>query len=120
MEDAMMVQVAAVLLLMTAAGGVVMAIDRLARGRNPPSWIAMAHGFLAASAFTLLLYAAFAGAIAGSALLGTVILAIAAAGGVVMNLAYHLAGKLIPQWLLHLHIALAVAGTALVAWGAWG
>jgi hypothetical protein len=37
-----------------------------------------------------------------------------------MNLVYHLADKLIPQWLLHLHIALAAIGTALVVWGAWG
>jgi hypothetical protein len=50
---------------------------------------------------------------------GFALLAIAAAGGVVMNLGYHLAGKILPLWLLYLHIALATAGTSLVVWGAW-
>lgn len=56
----------------------------------------------------------------GSVLLGLVLLAVAAAGGVAMNLAYHLAGVLIPKWLLYLHILLATIGTGLVTWGAWG
>lgn len=119
MDERAMVQVASVLLVLTAAGGMVMAVQRMAGKRNPSSWIAMAHGFLAASAFTLLVYAAFTSDVGSSALLGTIILAVAAAGGVIMNLAYHLADKLIPQWLLHLHIALAALGSALVLWGAW-
>ena len=53
-----------------------------------------------------------------SSIAGTLLLALAAAGGVIMNLAYHLTDKLIPQWLLHLHIALTAAGTVLVLWGA--
>jgi hypothetical protein len=52
-------------------------------------------------------------------MVGLALLAVAAAGGVVLNLGYHLAGKLLPLWLLYLHIALAAAGTLLVALGAW-
>jgi len=119
--DAMtMLQTAAVLLLLTAAGGVAMALQRMAKKTNPPSWLAMLHGLLAASGLTLLVYAAVAGGLPGLAVLGTVILVVAAGGGVVMNLFYHLADKLIPQWLLHLHIALAVVGTGMVGWAAWG
>jgi len=119
--DAMtMLQTATVLLLLTAAGGVLMALRRIVGKANPPDWLAMAHGLLAASGLTLLIYAAFADGIPGRAVTGTVILLVAAAGGVVLNLTYHLAGKLLPHWLLHLHIALAVVGTGLVAWGAWG
>jgi hypothetical protein len=120
MDDRTMLQVASVLLVMTAAGGVIMALQRMLQKHNPSSWIAMAHGFLAASAFTLLVYAAFTTEVGSRAIFGTLILALAAAGGVIMNLVYHLADKLIPQWLLHLHIALAAIGTALVVWGAWG
>ncbi len=115
-----MLQTASVLLLLTAAGGVAMAVRRLVQKINPPSWLAMAHGFLAASAFTLLIYAAVTDGIGGRATLGLILLAVAAAGGVVMNLAYHLADRLIPTWLLHLHIALGAVGTLLVLWGAWG
>ena len=114
-----MLQTASILLLLTAAGGLLMAFQRIARKANPPSWLAMAHGFLAASGLTLLAYAGLTDRIAGSAIVGLALLAVAAAGGVVLNLGYHLAGKLLPLWLLHLHIALATAGTLLVAWGAW-
>ena len=48
-----------------------------------------------------------------------ILLVIAAIGGVVMNLAYHLAGKLIPSWLLHVHIGLGAIGTLLICWAAW-
>lgn len=120
MEPTTMLQTAAVLLLLTAAGGVAMALQRMAKKANPPNWIAMAHGLLAASGLTLLIYAAVGGGLPGVAVIGVVILLTAAAGGVVMNLFYHLADKLLPQWLLHLHIGLAAAGTGLVAWAAWG
>ena len=119
MNSLTMLQTSSILLLLTAAGGLVMALQRIAQKANPPSWLAMAHGFLAASGLTLLAYAGLTDRIAGSAMVGLVLLAVAAAGGVVMNLGYHLAEKLLPLWLLYLHIALATAGTLLVAWGAW-
>ncbi len=114
-----MLQTASVLLLLTAAGGMAMAVRRLIQKINPPSWLAMAHGFLAASAFTLLIYAGVTGEIGGRATIGLIVLAVAAAGGVVMNLAYQLAGRLLPTWLLYLHISLGAVGTLLVLWGAW-
>jgi hypothetical protein len=114
-----MLQTASILLILTAAGGVLMALQRLTQKTNPPSWLAMTHGFLAASGLTLLTYAGLTGRVAGIAMFGLLLLAVAAAGGVVMNLGYHLAGKLLPLWLLYLHVGLAAAGTMLVAWGAW-
>lgn len=119
MDTTAMLQTSAILLLLTAAGGVAMAVRRLAQKLNPPDWLAMAHGLLAAAGLTLLIYNAATGDIPGSAVAGLVALLAAAGGGVVLNLHYHLAGKLLPQWLLHLHIALAAIGTGLVAWGAW-
>ena len=114
-----MLQTASILLLLTALGGLVMALVRFARKINPPSWLAMAHGFLAASGLTLLTYAALTERVYSAAITGLVLLAAASIGGVAMNLGYHLAGKVLPAWLLFLHIALAVAGTLLVAWSAW-
>ncbi len=120
MDATTMLQTAAILLLSTAAGGGAMAVLRVTKKINPPSWLAMAHGLLAASGLTLLIYGAAAGGLPGMAVLGIAILLVAAAGGVVMNLFYQLADKLLPQWLLLLHIALATVGTGLVAFAAWG
>lgn len=120
MNPMTMLHTASVLLLLTVAGGVLMAIQRYARHSNPPDWLAMAHGLLAASGLTLLIYAAVTEGVPGGAAAGLVLLLVAAGGGVVMNLAYHLAGRLLPKWLLNLHIALAAVGTALVAIAAWG
>jgi uncharacterized membrane-anchored protein len=120
MDIVSMLQTATILLLLTAGGGLVMAARRMAAKKNPPDWLAMAHGLLAASAFTLIIYAAFQDDIPRSALAGIVVLLVAAAGGIVMNLHYHLAGKLIPQWLMHVHIVLGIVGTTLIGWAAWG
>ncbi len=119
MNQAAMLQTASILLLLTAAGGILMAARRLAQRANPPNWLAMAHGLLAGAGLTLLIYSAVVDGLPGGAFLGLVLLVTAAGGGVVMNLAYHLAGKLLPLWLLYLHIALAAVGTGLVAWSAW-
>jgi hypothetical protein len=119
MNSVTMLQTASILLLLTAGGGVLMAFLRTARKANPPTWLAMAHGFLAAAGLTLLAYAVLVGGVEGGAVIGLILLAVAAGGGVVMNQAYHHAGKLLPLWLLSLHLALAAAGTAIVAWCAW-
>ena len=119
MNTITMLQTASILLLLTALGGLAMAAVRFARKINPPSWLAMAHGFLAASGLTLLAYAALTDRVHGAAMTGLVLLAAASSGGVAMNLGYHLDGKVLPAWLLSLHIVLAFAGTLLVAWSAW-
>lgn len=119
MNSINMLQTASILLLLTALGGLVMAGVRFSKKVNPPSWIAMAHGFLAASGLTLLTYAGLTDRVHGGALTGLLLLVVASIGGVVLNLGFHLAGKVLPTWLLSLHIALASAGTLLVAWNAW-
>ena len=88
MNSMMMLQTASTLLLLTAAGGLLMAFIRIVRKVNPPSWLAMAHGFLAASGLTLLAYAGLTDRIEGGALVGLVLLAVAAIGGVIMNLGF--------------------------------
>ena len=48
--------VACVLFGLAAAGGIVMALIRVGAHNNPPHWIAMLHGFIAAAGVTLLAY----------------------------------------------------------------
>ena len=57
MEPFQMLQVSTYLFGIAALGGVVMGLIRFKSGGNPPSWLAMLHGFLAAAGLTLLAYA---------------------------------------------------------------
>jgi hypothetical protein len=119
MDPKLMLQTAVVLLALTAAGGLLMAFMRF-RGRpNPPSWIAMGHGLLAGSALTLILYPAFTVGIARTAVLGLVVLLAAAAGGLLLNLNYHVKHRELPIWLVLVHAAVAVVGFVILAIAVW-
>lgn len=114
MEPALMLKTALALLSITALGGVLMAFIRLGRNANPPSWLAMLHGLLAASALTLLLYAYFTTglpALAGWALL---LFLAAAAGGGYLNLGYHAKAMPLPKGIVLGHAGIAVAGYVLL------
>ena len=121
MNSNLLLQTSAWLLVVTAAGGLVMAFIRFGReGSNPPAWLAMLHGFLAAAGVTLLAFAALTAGIPGLALTGLVLLLVASGGGVVMNLGYHLKGVPLPGWLVGLHAALAAGGVLMVLLAAIG
>jgi len=114
MEPVLMMKTALALLTVTALGGVVMAVIRLGRDANPPTWLAMLHGLLAASALTLLLYAYFTTglpALAGWALL---LFLGAAAGGAFLNLCYHAKALPLPKGIVLAHAGIAVAGYGLL------
>lgn len=119
METQLMIRTAIVLLALTGAGGLLMAGIRFSGKPRPPSAIAMLHGLLAASGLTLLLYAGFAHGLPGTAWLGIVLLAGAALGGLVLNLAYHDKQLPLPIWLVLVHAAVAVLGLVIVALGGW-
>lgn len=117
-----MVRAAVILLAIGALGGIVMALVRLFQNLNPPTWLAMLHGVLAAAGVTLLLYATFAVGIPGLANIGLAFLLVAALGGVVLNLRYHWQRELLPRGLMVTHALLAVIGFVLVllpAWAGW-
>jgi len=105
---------ACVLFGVAAAGGIVMALIRLGKKTNPPHWIAMLHGFLAAAGVTLLAYVTIFSHTPDKAHYGLIALVLAAAGGVWMNLGRHHRNLLIPQSIMVGHALLAVAGVALV------
>ncbi len=119
MDTATMMKTATILLALTAAGGVVMAIIRFGGADRPPSWLAMAHGLLAGSGLTLLLYAGFAAGIPSLAWTGIALLVAAALGGTYLNLAYHAKLLPIPKGIIVIHALLAVAGFLLIAWTAF-
>jgi hypothetical protein len=119
MEPLLTLKTASVLLAVAALGGLTMAGIRFGGKPQPPIWLAMLHGFLAAAAVTLLLYAYCTvglPTLAGWALL---LFLIAAAGGAFLNLNYHWKMQPLPMGLIAGHAALAVAGFALLLAATW-
>lgn len=109
-----MLFVACVLFGIAAAGGIVMALIRLGSHNNPPHWIAMLHGFLAAAGVTLLAYVTIFAHVPDMVQFGLLAFVLAAAGGVWMNLARHHQNRLIPSTIMIVHALVAVAGLALL------
>ena len=108
MEPALLMKTALVLLTITALGGVVMAVIRLARNANPPSSLAMLHGLLAASALTLLLYAYCTVGLPALAGWSLLLFLVAALGGAYLNLGYHAKALLLPKPIVVVHAVIAV------------
>jgi len=114
-DDTMdMLQAAAGLFTLAALGGLAMAAIRFGGKRNPPAWLAMLHGLLAAAGITLLAYAAWTDALPGSALLALLLFLLAAGGGAVLSLAYNWKQRLLPAWLVVTHALLAVVAYVLL------
>ncbi len=119
MEPATILLTSTVLLAIAAAGGLVMAGIRFVGDRPPPAPLAMLHGFLAAAAVTLLLYAAATVGLPKIALLALVLFLAAAAGGAILNLNYHWKQLPLPKWLVIVHAIAAVAGFVLLLAATW-
>ena len=116
---AMMLRTAVVLLVLTAGGGLVMAAMRFTGKPRPPHWLAMLHGLLAGAAVTLIAYTAFTSTLPGQAWLGLLLLAVAAVGGVFLNLKFHMHEIALPISIVLIHAVVAAAGLVLVAMAAW-
>ncbi|RDZ27294.1 hypothetical protein [Lysobacter silvisoli] len=115
-----MLQTAAIVLAITALGGLTMAAIRFASRHNPPAWLAMLHGLLAASGLTLLAYAICTTPVPPTATLALALFLLAAAGGAVMSLGYKWRQRLLPKWLVIAHALAAVAAFALLLLAAYG
>ena len=114
MDSHAMLQTAACLFALAALGGLVMAGIRFGGRRNPPVWLTMAHGLLAAAALTLLAYATFALGVPVLAKASLALFVIAALGGAFMNLNYQWKQRPLPAGLLVAHALLAVIAFALL------
>jgi hypothetical protein len=119
MEPASILITSTVLLAIAAVGGLVMAGIRFVGNRPPPAPLAMLHGFLAAAAITLLLYAAATVRLPGLALVALALFLAAAGGGAILNLNYHWKQLPLPKWLVVLHAIAAVTGFVLLAAATW-
>ena len=119
MEPASILLTSTILLAIAAAGGLIMAGMRFVGDRQPPASLAMLHGFLAAAAVTLLLYATATVGLPGAALTALVLFLAAAAGGVVLNLNYHWKQLPLPKGLVIGHAVAAVAGFVLLLAATW-
>lgn len=108
MDDIGMLQAAVLLFAIAAAGGLVMAGIRLLRKHNPPAWLSMAHGLLAAAGLTLVAYAAVMVGVPAPAGWALLLFVLAAAGGAAMNLLWQWKGRPLPVGLMLAHAALAV------------
>lgn len=109
-----LLQAAAVLFTLAALGGLAMAGIRFMGRHNPPAWIAMLHGLLAAAGVTLLAYGWYAYGIPASALLALLLFLLAAAGGAVLSLGYKWKQRLLPAGLVIGHAVAAVAAYVLL------
>jgi hypothetical protein len=114
-----LIKTAAVLIFLTALGGLAMAGLR-AKMDRPPAWMAMGHGFLAAAGLTLLLYAAFTTGLPKIMVVGVLLLLTAACVGLYLNLSFQ--AKLLPLPIrpIVIHGAIAAVGLVLVAVGSFG
>jgi hypothetical protein len=119
MEAAQILLTTSVLLAVAAAGGLLMAGIRFMGDRSPPAALAMLHGFLAAAAVTLLLYAAATVGLPRMALAALALFLAAAGGGAILNLNYHWKQRPLPKWLILVHAGAAVLGFALLVAATW-
>jgi len=120
MEATGMIQASAGLFAVAAVGGIVMAVIRVTGKRNPPHWLAMGHGLLAGAGLTLLIYAALAVGLPQRAMAALALFVAAGAGGVVLNLVYHMRQRPLPMGFVFGHAALAVVALLLLLSAAWG
>jgi hypothetical protein len=120
MEPRLILQTSSVLFVITAVGGIVMALLRFGGKPHPPSWLAMLHGLLAAAGMTLLAYASATMPVPSLAIIALVLFAVAALGGVMLNLHFHLNGIPLPIWLVIVHALVAVAGFVALLLAAFG
>ena len=119
MEPVLIMKTASVLLALAALGGMTMAGILFSGKPQPPTWLAMAHGLLAAAAITLLLYAYFTVGLPSLACWALLLFLIAAGGGAFLNLNYHWKMLPLPKGLIVAHAGVAVVGFGLLLAATW-
>jgi hypothetical protein len=120
MDTATMLNAATWLFVLSAVGGLVLAIIRFGGTPRPPLFMAMGHGMVACAALTLLVYAILMGGAGSSSIsLAALLFVLAALGGAAMNLLYHSKGLPLPIGLMVGHALLAVVAVGLLVRALW-
>ena len=119
MEPVLIMKTASALLAIAALGGLTMAGIRFGGKPQPPTWLAMLHGFLSAAALTLLLYAYCTVGLPALASWALLLFLVAAAGGAFLNLNYHWKMLPLPKGMIVGHALVAVVGFGLLLAATW-
>lgn len=114
MDAIPMLQVAVGLFAIAAAGGLVMASIRLLGKHNPPAWLSMLHGLLAAAGVTLVAYATWHGGVPSPGGWALFLFIVAAAGGAAMNLLWQWRQRPLPIGLMVGHATIAIVAFLLL------
>jgi hypothetical protein len=107
-------QTAAIILALAALGGLTLAVIRLRGAPWPPTWMALGHGSVAALGVGWLIYVAVTTGLPTLALVALGIFILAALGGVVLFLGFHMASKPLPVPLVIGHGLIAVTAYVLL------
>jgi hypothetical protein len=107
-------QIAAVLFALAALGGVTLTAIRLSGKPQPPLWMALGHGAVAAAALATLGYAAATTTLPTLAQIALGVFILAALGGATIFGLFHLRNKPLPIPLVLAHGAIAIAGFVLL------
>jgi hypothetical protein len=108
------VEAATIVLGLAALGGAALAGICLSGTPRPPTWMALGHGAVAAIGLILLAYAAATYGIPEMAQIALGVLVLAALGGAVLFLGFHVKEKPLPIPLVLGHGVVAVTGYALL------
>ena len=114
LEIKLIFQAATWLLVIAFLSGLAMAGIRFASDKPSPPWLAKLHGFAAVSAISLLTFCWATIGLGRAGTYGLLILLIAAASGIVLNLAFHWLHKPLPEWLVFAHMCAAFLGFLIV------
>ena len=114
MDAFSMMKAAVVLLAIAAVGGLTMAVIRFRGADRPPSFITMAHGFLAGAALTLLLYAWCTVGLPPLAKTATAIFVVVGLVGAWINLNFHSKLLPLPKGVIVVHGVVAVIAFVLL------
>ncbi|MDF2447320.1 MAG: hypothetical protein K0S46_2556 [Moraxellaceae bacterium] len=112
-------QAAAAFFALAALGGITMGIMLLRGQDRPPAWLSMLHGMLATAGFVLLAQAALTDGVPFMAQMALALFALAAAGGVYLNLGFRQRNEPIPFAILGGHATLAVLGFLMLLTAIW-
>lgn len=107
-------QLAAILFVLAALGGLTMAGIRLSGQPRPPTWLALGHGAIAAAGLISLIYAAATESIPTLAQIALGVFVLAALGGAAIFTLFHLREKPLPIPLVLGHGAIALTGIVLL------
>ena len=108
-------EAATIVLGLAALGGATLAGIRLSGTPRPPTWMALGHGAVAATGLVLLAYyVATASGVPGLTQIALGVLVLAALGGAILFLGFHIREQPLPIPLVLGHGAIAATGFALL------